>query len=426
MVRKIVLATVGSLGDVHPFIAIGRALKAAGAHPVLAVPRSYAPKVFEAGLEASGTMPDFLQSDDGMSLEAAEVVRRCNADPDFLIRQVLLRSLDQSTRTLDELANGAALIVGSVFAFSGEIVAKKRGIPFVPAYLQPLAMHSARDPPRAPGFAMMAKYPATGMALIWNKAWRRLIAMEIKRRYGAPINRVRSANGLAPLKNAPLFDLEDIPPLRLALFSRLLGPDDPEALEGAVFTGFPVFDSDTGRNDRLDAGAEAFLQAGDAPVVFTLGSVAIHAPGDFFAQCRAAAKQLGRRAILLTGQADDHSAFDDALVRAYLPHSQIFRRSAAIVHHGGIGTTGQALMAGRPQIVVPHVGDQWDNAYRIERLGVGRSIPAENYTGPRAEALLKAVLSDQRTAFRAQHVGDELGNEHGAEVAADAILGLVR
>ncbi|KAF0186439.1 MAG: glycosyltransferase [Hyphomonadaceae bacterium] len=426
MTKKIVIATIGSLGDLHPFVAIGAALQELGANVVMAVPSSHLSKVEGAGLKAHPIMPDFSAVQNELGMSEAEAAQRVMTDPDFLIRQIILNSLPATTRALDHIAAGADMMVGSLFALSADIVSQKRGIPFAVCLLQPLAFQSALDPPRTPDFRMMFKYPARGLARSWNMVWRDLIAREMKRRYAVPINAVRLEHGLPRLKNAPVFDIESEGALRLALFSSLLAPDDPAVVAGAHFTGFPIFDSHTGQREPLDREVDEFLATGTPPIVFTLGSFAVFAPGSFYQRSAEACRSLGRRAIFLTGKPGEAQTTETVLTRAYLPHSQVFPQCAAIVHHGGIGTTGQAMMSGRTQVVVPHMGDQWDNGHRLERLGIARVLPASEYSSDRARDVLDDLLSCEATACRAENVACQVNTENGAAEAAKLILSTFR
>ena len=148
-------------------------------------------------------------------------------------------------------------------------------------------------------------------------------------------------------------------------------------------------------------------------------------PGDFYDVSIAAARKVGRRAILLVGPGNAEAlqqkgAPADVHFADYAPHSVLFPHAAAIIHHGGIGTTAQAMRAGKPQLVVPHFGDQPDNANRVERLGIGRMIAPSAYNPTRAARSLASVLNTahlNRTAYMAR----QLANEDGVAAATDAI-----
>lgn len=421
MAKRIVLATIGSLGDLHPFLAVGKALQARGASVLLAVPESYRAKTEAAGFEACTILPSFESLGDGLGITPEEASRRIMSNPDFLFRHVMLPTLARSTRILDEASAGADMILGSMFATCAALVAEKRKLPFVPVLLQPLMFVSPRDPPRTQNFFLMAPYPANGLGLAWNRLARRLVMMEMNRRYGAAVDVVRAEHGLPPSDLAPGFESEAKPALSLALYPRLLGPDDNDVTRGAVFTGFTRFDSEGGGPPGLDPQTEAFLQAGEPPIAFTIGTLAVYAPGNFFVEARKAAARLGRRAILL-GEAAGAPSDGQIHSRPYAPYSLVFPHCAAVVHQGGIGTTGQVLSAGKPHLIVSHMADQPDNAARMERLGVGRSLTARRFSADRAAAVLGTMLADGQMATRARALQDTIGQEGGAERAADALL----
>jgi UDP:flavonoid glycosyltransferase YjiC (YdhE family) len=172
--------------------------------------------------------------------------------------------------------------------------------------------------------------------------------------------------------------------------------------------------------------AERFLDAGEPPIVFTLGSSAVAAPGPFFDESVKAAAAIGRRAMLLVGSQADRRLTEslppDVMAVPYAPHHLVFPRAAAVVHHGGAGTSGQALRSGRPMLVVPHAHDQLDNADRVRRLGVGRVIPAGRYAAARVAAHLDALLASSRYRDRASTIGETVRAEAGVEAAGAAIM----
>lgn len=160
---------------------------------------------------------------------------------------------------------------------------------------------------------------------------------------------------------------------------------------------------------------------GPPPLIFTLGSLAVHAANDFYELSQRLTLDLSQRAILLTGKDIGLPLSENIVVRSYLPHSQVFPRCTVLIHHGGIGTTGQALIAGRPQLVVPHLGDQWDNGARIERLGVGHMLDARKYTYPLAKEKIETLLNNQAIIKKAKKIGKNIKDKNGAENAASLI-----
>jgi UDP:flavonoid glycosyltransferase YjiC (YdhE family) len=176
--------------------------------------------------------------------------------------------------------------------------------------------------------------------------------------------------------------------------------------------------------DTLDEQLEAFLAAGAPPVVFTLGTSAVGAAGRFYHESAAAAGRLGVRAVLLTGGFAKNVPAEPLPAGVLLvdraPHQLLFPRASTVVHQGGAGTTGQALRAGRPTLIVPHGHDQPDNAARVAQLGVSRTVYPRRYEAQRVARELAELLRGHY-AQRAAEVADVVRRENGAEAAAAAI-----
>jgi rhamnosyltransferase subunit B len=164
------------------------------------------------------------------------------------------------------------------------------------------------------------------------------------------------------------------------------------------------------------------LDAGEPPIVFTLGSAAVMAPGQFYEESITAARTLNRRAVLLIGKNAPPAQLPDSMIAVnYAPYSQIFPRACAIAHQGGIGTTAQALRAGRPTLVMPYSIDQPDNAARVRRLGTSRTISRQQYSASRVAKELSKLIETPSYAIKAAEVGQIVRAENGVEVACNAI-----
>jgi len=185
-------------------------------------------------------------------------------------------------------------------------------------------------------------------------------------------------------------------------------------------TGFVFYNGPAALTPELDA----FLEAGTPPVVFTLGSSAVAAAGRFYHESAEAAARLGVRAVLLTGGFATNVPArvpEGVLLVDRAPHQLLFPRARAVVHQGGAGTTAQALRAGCPMLVVPHSHDQPDNAFRVSRLGVSRTLYPKRYTASRVASELRLLLEEPRYRERAAATAAVVRQEGGAEAAAEAI-----
>lgn len=168
---------------------------------------------------------------------------------------------------------------------------------------------------------------------------------------------------------------------------------------------------------------DRFLDAGPAPVVFTLGSSAVMAAGEFFNESIKAVKKLGLRAVLLVGKTDQPPKADGGsiYITDYAPYSELLPRAAATVHQGGIGTTAQALRAGRPMMIVPWAHDQPDNAERCRKLGVSRTIWRNSYRSGLVAREVDRLLTDKTCQVKARTIASCLADEDGLKAACNAL-----
>jgi rhamnosyltransferase subunit B len=254
----------------------------------------------------------------------------------------------------------------------------------------------------------------------------RRLARFTTRKWPEPIHDLRRDLGLDRGAN-PLFDAKHSPHLVLAMFSKAFGVEQKDWPPNTLITGFCFYDSDAG-NAALPAHLGEFVSAGAPPVVFTLGSAAVLAAGDFYEVSAKAAMSIGIRAVLLIGT-DPRNRLQQALpesicVAEYAPYSALFSRASMVVHQGGVGTTAQCLRAGKPMLIMPYSHDQPDNARRMLRLKVSKTIQKSSYTPGRVARGLRSILDDPTYADRAKTLAEQLAHEDGVKNACDALEGL--
>ena len=418
---RIVLSNIGTFGDINPLIALALELKRRGHVPVLALPNVFRPKIEPLGLEFRAVRPDI----DPANSILVEMVYDIKHGTEHGLRNFLFPSLRQ---TYDDLLTAATeperadlMLVGEL-NYAGPLVAERTGIPWASYVLAPLSFFSAYDPPVLPPFPLLAhvdRFAGMGHGMKRLARW-------TTRAWPEPIYALRRELGLGRGAN-PLFDAKHAPELALALFSRVLGVEQKDWPPHTLITGFCFYDSDAG-NAALPPHLEDFLAAGEAPVVFTLGSAAVLAAGDFYEVSAQAALRLERRAVLLIGT-DPRNRLKQTLppsicVAEYAPYSALLPRAALVVHQGGVGTTAQCLRAGKPMLMMPYSHDQPDNARRMRRLGVARTIQKSKYMADRVAAMLRAMLDDAGLAARAASVAEQLRREDGVKAACDALENL--
>lgn len=420
---RIVLTTFGTLGDVHPLIAIALELRARGHHPVLAVPEIFRPKIEPLGLSFVKVGPT-LRPDDPQQVAMLMDIHK---GTERTLREILFPAIRQSYEELLAAVTaegGADLLLAGELTYQAPVVAEVTGVPWASYVLAPLSFFSAYDAPVLPPYPALARIqsavPGTGHAVARFARW-------VTRRWAEPVYQLRKELGLDRGANV-LFEAKHAPDLVLALFSPLLGRPQPDWPDHTEITGFVFYDGDAGRQE-LPPELERFLAAGEPPVVFTLGSAAVLDAGPFYEESARAARIAGVRAVLLIGSDPrNRPGFEspDMCVAQYAPYSKLFPRAALVVHQGGVGTTAQAMHAGRPMLVMPYSHDQPDNARRMRRLGVAGVIRRQDYTAERAARRIRRILSHPRFAARAAEVGEQVRRENGLAAACKAIEALAR
>ena len=415
------------MGDVHPLIAIALELKRRGHEPVLAAPEVFRERVRPLGLEFHAVRPDI----DPKNTELAARIYEPRQGTEYGLRRFLFPALRASFDDLMAAVTSprrADLMVVGELNYAGPLVAERTGIPWASTMLAPISFFSAYDPPALPMHEWLAgaygRVPGIGWAIGG-------LARGMSRRWPEPIYRLRRELGLGRGAN-PLFAGKHSPHLVLALFSRALGEPQRDWPARTEQTGFCYHDADSGM-EWLPEPVEEFLAAGGAPVVFTLGSAAVMTAGDFFAVAAEACERQGERAVLLIGpdarNRPQRRLPETICVAEYAPHSLLFPRARAVVHQGGVGTVAQCLRAGKPMLIVPWSHDQPDNAWRMTRLGVGRTVRRREWTVSRVcrelDALLGRAGGGSEYARRAGEIAIEVGGEDGhgdgCRAACDAL-----
>jgi rhamnosyltransferase subunit B len=413
------LTTFGSLGDLHPYIAVGLGLRARGHRVTIATSEGFREKVEGEGLAFYPVRPEIA----GLVHDPAEMARAYHprTGSEYVIRRIFLPCLEESYADLMKIAPEADLIVGHPIAFATPIVAEKLRKRWISIALQPSLMLSAYDPPTVSGYEFLDHLRAWGPRfwIPWGKVVRR-----VARGWGKPVNSLRQKIGLPEVLNPILNDMFS-PYGTQAWFSGVLAQPQIDWPANTSITGFPFYDKLTPGDEGLSPELAEFLDAGPPPIVFTLGSSAVFNAGAFYVESLTAARMIGCRAILLTGRDQRNQPKGPIpagiIVADYAPFSELFARAAAIVHQGGAGTTAQVLRAGIPMCVVPYSHDQPENARRCVNLGVARIVTRGKYTSARVAQVLHWLLKDAGCQAAARDVAARLAKEDGIANACDGL-----
>ena len=409
------MLAVGSRGDVEPYVALALGLRDAGYDVLLATHARFRALVEERGLafaELEGD-PRALMDD-----EAGRAWLESGASLLAFWRHFgpLLDSFwDRSVASAQAACVGAEAIVYSALGFAGWHIAEAMGVRAVAAYLQPVtptrAFPSSMGPPRRrlPGRVNVATHVVAAQAF-WQVYRRRTNAWR------------RDTLGLEPLPFLGPFGRmgRERTPV-LYGYSPAVVPRPADWPPWVEVTGYWFTPPTPGWTPPAEV--EDFLAAGEAPVVVGFGSMRPRDPARLAETVLAALGRTRRRAIVQAGWAElgGIEGSDQVLAVGELPHGWLFPRARALVHHGGAGTTGAGLRAGRAAAIAPFFADQFFWAARVARLGAGPPfVPQENLTPERLGAAIERAAGDPGLAARAAELGRAIAAEDGVARAVEA------
>ncbi len=397
---RILLSTIGSRGDVQPLVALGLQLKELGQDVHMCVPPDFSEWIEGLGMTTTPIGPELRSTGKTNPMAARPTPEQ--------IRQMMEGTVATQFETITAAAQGCDLIVGATaLQIAAPSIAEKMDIPYFFAAYCPAVLPSPHHAP--PVLPMQGDKPVTMTdyselwekdAQRWNAQWKEIL------------NPHRERLGLEPVSDVRSYILTEQPWLAC---DAVLGPwDDPE--DETVFqTGAWIV-----KDERpLDAELEAFLDAGDPPIYFGFGSIS--APEDFSRVTIETARALGRRAILLKGWADLSRVDNepDCIAIGEVNHQALFKRVAAIVHHGGAGTTHAATRGGAPQVLIPQHYDQYYWASRVQQIGIGTVHTSTTPTVDSLTNTLQDVLQPN-TVARARSVAGEIRTD-GTLIAAQKL-----
>ena len=402
---KICILTIGTRGDVQPYIALGLGLKAAGHEVIISTLDEFKPLVNQYGLLHDSLRGDFLKV-------AQSTIGQKGGNQLKRIRQYIEMAKDTLA---DEWASAqkAEVLIYSPAAIGGFHIAEKLDIPTFAAFPAPLYSPTREFPNPFLPFHNLGPF---------NKLSHQVFAQLGPAIYRNPINEFRKdVLRLPPAKGENL--LRGKPITKLYAYSEAIVPRPADWDESSVVTGYWFLDAPA--NWQPDPELVRFLQDGLAPVYIGFGSMFMGGGKQKTEIVLQALRFAGQRGILATGwgglTADTTSK--DVFVLDAAPHDWLFPKVATIVHHGGAGTTGAALRAGKPQIICPFVGDQFFWGRRIADLNVAPSpIPQIKLTAERLADAIQYAVSDNNIRQRALSLGETIRAENGIECAVKHIL----
>jgi sterol 3beta-glucosyltransferase len=427
---RVTLMVVGSTGDVRPMVALGAGLRAAGHQVRLATHAHFRDLIEGQGLEFWPIAGNPIGE---LSTEAGRGWLASGTNPVAFARLLgdMARDLAAGiTRDCLAACTGCDAIVGSLLGTAlAWQVGEKLGIPVVPAYLQPRTPTSYYPDLFFPElFRAMDGYAARpGAALrLYHRISYRGVRWVIWRSLRESVNIGRELLGLPRLSRSDHFGGALDAPRVLYGFSPLVAPAPPDWGPDAVVTGYWVVNDAAGWTPP--PALVDFLQNGEPPIYIGFGSMVHSTPEDTADMVLSALARLGRRGVVSTGWGGMRLAELPKNVFAidFAPHEWLFARVAAVVHHGGAGTTAAGLRAGKPSIITPFFADQNFWGRRVHALGAGpRPVPVRRLSTETLAAAIDAAARSADMRRRAEDLGGRLREEKGVESAVVALERMV-
>ncbi len=405
---RILLSTIGSRGDIQPMVALALQLKALGQDVRLCVPPDFQDWIESYGISVTPIGPQVRPF---ATSKPADVTAKVSPEQQ---RQMMIEgTVVTQFETIMAAAQGYDIIVGATaLQVAAPSVAEKLGIPYIFVAYSPAVLPSRHHAP--PVLGLLGDKPAstkTDYSDLWIQDAQRWKGM-----WSAPLNSQRTALHLSPVTDVRGYILTDQPWLAA---DPVLAPWPDPADESVFQTGAWILPDERPLSPEL----EAFLEAGEPPVYFGFGST--RAPEGLSQMMVQTARTLGRRVIMSEGWSDLSFMADqpDCLVIGDANLQALFKRVAAVVHHGGAGTTTATARAGAPQLVIPQRYDQFYWAGRVQQLGIGTALISGTPTRDSLTSALEQSLQPDVIA-RAQSMATAVRND-GTQIAAQRLIAMV-
>jgi rhamnosyltransferase subunit B len=400
---KILVITIGSRGDLNPFLILSRNLMSKGHDVAFCASENFRGLIERHGLKF---IPHFSQKEYEEVAHDPNLWHYRKGGPTF-IKKGLLPAIHKIYPIIMQERSKDFLVVAHLGILAAKLAAETAGIKLVQLHLAPNNFRSLLDTSHPGPIPMSDRLPSWYKKLVWWIIDTVIVDPCIKKE----LNSFRHELGLKPVSrivNKWWFSSC----LNAAVFSPHFAQKQPDWPVPSEVFDFLLFDGD----ETVSPEAEKFLSQGDPPIVFTFGTAFYFGKRDFLESVKAL-QMLNARGIFLTPKKEDLPEHLPETIAAFpfLPLGKILPSCRAIVHHGGMGTLGQALQAGVPQLIRPLGYDQFDNAYRIRTKNLGSYILARQYKAENLYKKLRVLLDDQTVEANCRNIASSIDSEKTLE-----------
>jgi len=408
---NIIFVTLGSRGDLNPFLYLGKILQQRGLRITIISSEIYKNLIETAGFEF-------------ITCSSADSYHQIIQEPAFynpkksfkmIAEYVILDPMRSVYQALQNFDPRNSVIVATRFMAGARLAQEKLKFPLISTCLQPLTLWSIKQPAIDPTGSSAHRLPWFLRKIVYAAASRWLLDRHIS----PQINQFRQELGLPNISK--LFSHWLYSPQKvLGLFPEWFAEPSPDWPAHTELTGF-VADSAPSLH-AFESEISAFLNTGEPPIVITYGTSVTRAK-DFFIKTLEANRILGYRSLILTQYPEQLPPLypDRELHIHYAPLQQLLPYCAAIVHHGGAGTLAQAIAAALPQLIIPLINDQLDNAARIEKLGLGLKLSSAKYSILKAKLKINQLINSANIKENCIAYSKRIDFEQAAQLTCDIV-----
>lgn len=408
--KKVLLTTIGTLGDLNPLIALAKALEESEVEVHIAACEAYSSNVERENIRFRSVRPFY----DPKSDELCDAILHPLKTLPYFYRNILAKeNLDFAIADFDSMIKEYDLVIGNVFSYGAKISCLKNNVKWVSINLSPTCFFSKFDPPSLYPINIF-NHLKIGRSLFFSLVYRTIFKLvDI---WGRDIHRTYKALGIRRagnlLRTAPFSEV-----LNLAMYSNVLGSSQRDWPSKTVQTGFLYYSAKSNK-DLSDL--DNFIQSHDeAPILFTFGSTALISFEDHYEMILDVADRISQKyktPVILTLDKETiekykHKLSDSVYLCDYIPYTDYMDKMKLIIHQGGIGTVSPCLKSGVPQIILPGCTDQFDNAYRIERIKIGKGLPLKKLSAKKLEETICELLDNPQYVIAAKQIQAELEKE---------------
>lgn len=418
---KILITSIGTLGDINPAIALGKRLRALGHEVDFASCTFYKGAVEAAGLTFYRVRPDYNPKDEELCKAIMHPMKTL-----LNIHKMILTpdQLEASFHDFLALAPDYDLVMGNIFSYASRAACEKQQVPWVGLHLSPVCFFSLASPPALYPFTAFVNLPDSIRLKVFSFLY--TLMHLVADHWAKNVFKLYERHDMRAPKNC-LLDAPFSSHLNLALFSPLFFDVSQERKQTrGVVKQIGFLDYSGEGSPELPADLREFLEHKEAPLFFTFGSTSgLVGEREMLEPIFLYLQQNKRRAVISVSSAFknkyQHRQNERLIFCEFVPYLVAMPKMKMVIHQGGVGTTSIAMSSGIPQLILPDCTDQYDNAYRASLLGVARSLPRKNLNAENLEVELSKILNNPSYFEKAKKLQEDLSLENQDEKIKEAM-----